>query len=179
MSDDSQPTEIESDGVPTEEESTPSVLDWNRERRKRGLASVPVPEEIVEGARLIPIEDRERACKHDRVSVDIHTRKVLCQACRVDLDPVAVLMQYAVRERTFYQYTANYKAQRKELSEEVESLKRQKKNLQSQVARDEIMKRQRELEKRMHEVAREANDYKYRYEEAVKQLQELGKKPKA
>lgn len=180
MSEDSQPTELESDGVPNvEDDGTPSVVDWNIERRKRGLASVPVPEEVVPGARLIPVEDRDRACKHDRVSVDIHCRKVLCQACKADLDPVAVLMQYAVRERTFMQYTENYKAQKKQLSEDVEGLKALKKRLQSQVARDELMKQKRDVEKRMREVAIEATDYKYRYGEVVKQLTELGKKPRA
>ena len=171
MSEDSRPSIADlsdSDGVPPEVDP---VVDLNIERRRRGLPPIG---DVVDDARLLIVET---TCRHPSILVDHQRRRIACRACETELDPIMVLLQYAVRERSFLNHTAEAKAEQVSLLDDIDELKKQRDDLKRQLNRDQLVKARLVLEKKLHEVGRVASDFKYRYEALAEQLNTLGEKP--
>jgi len=61
------------------------------------------------------IQKRDR-CRHIRVVVSAEERRVYCRACGADLDPIAVLLEIAHRERQLYHSRRDVAKARKQLA---------------------------------------------------------------
>ena len=72
-----------------------------------------------------PERDR-RYCRHVQYEVDEETRTVRCCACEAMLDPFAVLLQYASKERHFHDWERAQREEQKKIAELKEEEKRVK-----------------------------------------------------
>ena len=83
-------------------------------------------------------------CQHTRIEVGIgKTRGVSCIDCGMVLDAVAVLYQYATKERRLYWQFEEGKKRLKEIEERAGELLRQEKNAKARLRR---------LERRIQEI---------------------------
>jgi hypothetical protein len=78
-----------------------------------------------------------RACHHDQSVVDEAARTVLCRACGVALDPVAVLARIAHNREGLVHRGMMLRAEAEHLQKRVDDLGRKEKNLKARLRRAE------------------------------------------
>lgn len=79
-----------------------------------------------------------RECLHVYIVISdprVPTRRVKCRDCKEDLDPHAVLFQYAQRERSLYFATSARTIQLEETKREIEEAKRELASVKAKVRR--------------------------------------------
>lgn len=164
---------------PDDDPETP-VVDWDHERRARGLPAAPLPpDRVLDEARLEIEGESATECRHSAIGVNLQQRKVHCRKCQAEVDPVLLLHQYAIKERVFLQHKLGELRERQRLTGEVEALQRQRVNLKSAINRDLIAKESREANALAAKNGAAAAQWQRRYEYLHAQLMKLGRKPEA
>lgn len=135
--------------VPVDHPTAPAAdddneLGWRRERTKIRARMAEL--ELVVATRLAylvptststPLATQEkhglRCGMHPHVRVSMRTPRVECAVCGTLLDPLDVLREYAKHERNFAHTLEHLRAEKAELTAEVDRLRRQRSSLRSQV----------------------------------------------